>query len=92
MNFIHLAGLVWVFPFNKIMDMVLRKLIFTIAFNFLVPLLLLTGCGNIVETLYFSFGESSRLLLVPRFLIETQINEADPKLIILPMLKFDFKL
>jgi len=50
------------------------------------------GFINVTPGIYFTFGESSRILLGSRFYIETQINEAEPTLFIFPMVQFDFVL
>ncbi|UCH65745.1 MAG: hypothetical protein JSW63_01015 [Ignavibacterium sp.] len=50
------------------------------------------GFINLTPGVYFLLGESSRLLIGSRFYFETQIQDADPKLFIMPMVQFDFRL
>ena len=50
------------------------------------------GFINITPGVYLDFGESGRVLIGSRFYFETMINGADPKLYILPLVQFDFRL
>jgi hypothetical protein len=50
------------------------------------------GFINLTPGIFFYIGESNRILLGTRFYIETLINSAEPKLFILPMVQFDFRL
>ena len=50
------------------------------------------GFLNLTPGIYFYLGESSRILLGSRFYIELLIDNANPKLFILPMVQVDFRL
>jgi len=50
------------------------------------------GFLNFTPGVYFSFGESNRILLGSRFFIETLIDKGNPKLFILPMIQLDCRL
>lgn len=51
-----------------------------------------TGFINLTPGIFFNITEQSRVLAGCRFYIETQIDGANPKYFILPMMQFDFTL
>lgn len=50
------------------------------------------GFITVTPGVYFFVGEKYRALFGTRFFIESLIGEADPKLMIIPMVQFDFRL
>jgi hypothetical protein len=50
------------------------------------------GFINFTPGIYFFFGESNRILLGSRFFLETLVDKGNPRLFVLPMLQFDFRI